>query len=417
MCSSRRWRRSWPRWRAGWRACTRRRATSSPPTISTPRWPASPSGPPTPCAPPSICSRCAPARRAGCTSTIAATWTRRRATPPTPSSADTGERHDESRLVAEVASASRHYGRLMAVSPAAGFFPHERELLDVYARYAAAVLDTATALDDARRRHDQARALLELAQNIAVAGTREEVAQRLVDAVPVVVDCDRVAVFLWNESDDALTCHAVTELTRRAGRTRARARSPPLRHSSARPLGRRSRSAAAVLRSELRGRVRRRHPRADGKHGPSSSCPSPPAGGSTASSTSAWSITASGCVPQPPSSTSWPAWWRRLPPRWTTRGSSRRCPTRLVTTTSPAFWVTAPSRRRSTSTCGVDGPDPTFTLATIDIDDFKRVNDAHGHPVGDEALCHVAEALDRAVRDQDSSSGSAARSSPCCCPV
>ena len=43
-------------------------------------------GPPTPCAPPSICSRCAPARRASCTSTIAATWTRRRATPPTPSS-------------------------------------------------------------------------------------------------------------------------------------------------------------------------------------------------------------------------------------------------------------------------------------------------------------------------------------------
>jgi two-component system cell cycle response regulator len=51
---------------------------------------------------------------------------------------------------------------------------------------------------------------------------------------------------------------------------------------------------------------------------------------------------------------------------------------------------------------GVDGSDPTFTLATIDIDDFKRVNDAHGHPVGDEALCHVAEALNGAVRDQDS---------------
>jgi diguanylate cyclase (GGDEF)-like protein len=42
-----------------------------------------------------------------------------------------------------------------------------------------------------------------------------------------------------------------------------------------------------------------------------------------------------------------------------------------------------------------------FTLATIDIDDFKRVNDSHGHPVGDEALCHVAEALRANVRSED----------------
>jgi diguanylate cyclase (GGDEF)-like protein len=42
-----------------------------------------------------------------------------------------------------------------------------------------------------------------------------------------------------------------------------------------------------------------------------------------------------------------------------------------------------------------------FTLATIDIDDFKQVNDSHGHPVGDEALCHVAEALRANVRGED----------------
>jgi diguanylate cyclase (GGDEF)-like protein len=201
----------------------------------------------------------------------------------------TGEGHDESRLVPEVESASRHYGRLMAVSPGVSFFPHERDLLDVYARYAAAVLDTATALDDARR-HDQAWALLELAQNVAVAGTREEVAQRLVDAVPVVVDCDRVAVFLWNETDDALTCHAVTEFTG-------------------------------------------------------------------------------------------------------DRDDVVRDLTRLLG--HRAFQEALDERLR------VDGPDPTFTLATIDIDDFKLVNDAHGHPAGDEALCHVADALRRSVRDQD----------------
>jgi len=48
-----------------------------------------------------------------------------------------------------------------------------------------------------------------------------------------------------------------------------------------------------------------------------------------------------------------------------------------------------------------DGED-ALTLATIDIDDFKIVNDLHGHPIGDEALRRVAEALRHSVRDQDS---------------
>jgi diguanylate cyclase (GGDEF)-like protein/putative nucleotidyltransferase with HDIG domain len=43
-----------------------------------------------------------------------------------------------------------------------------------------------------------------------------------------------------------------------------------------------------------------------------------------------------------------------------------------------------------------------FTLAAIDIDDFKLINDLHGHPIGDEALRRVAESLRRAVGEQDS---------------
>lgn len=42
-----------------------------------------------------------------------------------------------------------------------------------------------------------------------------------------------------------------------------------------------------------------------------------------------------------------------------------------------------------------------LALAVLDVDDFKQVNDRHGHAVGDAVLCHVADRLRRSVREVD----------------
>jgi diguanylate cyclase (GGDEF)-like protein len=43
-----------------------------------------------------------------------------------------------------------------------------------------------------------------------------------------------------------------------------------------------------------------------------------------------------------------------------------------------------------------------FSVVLIDIDDFKQVNDLHGHQAGDEALCSVASTLHSTMRADDS---------------
>ncbi len=123
------------------------------------------------------------------------------------------------RLIVDIASARRHYGRLAAIFPTGrSFYSHERRLLTAYAGHAAAALDAATALDDARRDRDTARALFDFACALARVGTRTEVAERLAAAVPAATHCDQANVWFWDAARRSL---------RLSARSRGRARSEP----------------------------------------------------------------------------------------------------------------------------------------------------------------------------------------------
>jgi diguanylate cyclase (GGDEF)-like protein len=121
-----------------------------------------------------------------------------------------GERSPgESTLAVEVASSRRSYGLLIARYPGTmEFLPQEKEILSLYAKHAAAVLDMALALQESAQRHAQVSSLLALSHALAQAGTSREVAERLAAAIPEVVDCDRIAVWAWDPNERCLNAQA-----------------------------------------------------------------------------------------------------------------------------------------------------------------------------------------------------------------
>ncbi|MEP6624294.1 MAG: hypothetical protein ABJC79_07610, partial [Acidimicrobiia bacterium] len=101
------------------------------------------------------------------------------------------------RFVVPISSTRAHYGFLSAIDPRPNrFFEQEIEVLDAYASMAAAALDSASALAEARRDATATRVMLELSTAMAEVTSVEAMAHRLAPAVPDVVDCDRVLIAL-----------------------------------------------------------------------------------------------------------------------------------------------------------------------------------------------------------------------------
>jgi diguanylate cyclase (GGDEF)-like protein/putative nucleotidyltransferase with HDIG domain len=268
-------------------------------------------------------------------------------------------------------------------------------MLDVYARYAATVLDTATALDEARRREEQSRALLELSRAVAAASTSDEVARRLADVVPAVVDCDRVATFIWDEEEEQLVCRAMTGHNDIVRDLRIRpSDTPVLAELVERPQPRPIFFESDTDDAFVAGIMRQTGSKAlivvpivvhDHFYG---------------------SLHVS--VSERP---------ERLQPTAALLDLLAGVVAQTATALDNARLIeTMAHQARFDNLTGLLGhrafhealeiqlerANVPFTLASIDIDDFKLINDLHGHPIGDEALRRVAEALRRGVGEHDS---------------
>jgi diguanylate cyclase (GGDEF)-like protein len=107
-------------------------------------------------------------------------------------------------IVIEVASSRQKYGRLAAFSNDHPFFAYEEGLLASYAQSAAAALDAATALDQARRRGAATAALLRLARALSEPASPRRIARIVAGAMTEILDVPATAVMLWDDNGTSL---------------------------------------------------------------------------------------------------------------------------------------------------------------------------------------------------------------------
>jgi diguanylate cyclase (GGDEF)-like protein len=129
-------------------------------------------------------------------------------TPPYIELANSEEELEPNVLAVKVASDRSEYGYLVAIRPRDGcFFPQDVSSLEAYSKLAAVALDSASAVDDARRQASTATALLNLSNALVHSKGIGDLAERLVRAVPMVIDCDRAIVTLVDPT--GTTAHPV----------------------------------------------------------------------------------------------------------------------------------------------------------------------------------------------------------------
>jgi diguanylate cyclase (GGDEF)-like protein len=311
--------------------------------------------------------------------------------------ADEPDERDGSRLIVDIVSGDRMFGRLAALYPeGARFFPAERRLLEAYAATAAAALNVATALEEARRQNETARALLALASSLAEARTVETVAERLAAAVPVVVGTARGSVLVWDPQEGVLAHRGVagvdptTEAAMRASRIHRRT-TPELHRmvECPAPMVLDVRDASPSLRDSLHtAHVER-------------VCIVPLVARGEFYGVVTAPISPDGDLP--------PYLWERLQ-GLADQGATALQNAQLVEQIRHKALHDAltgmPNRmlfedRLTHALAAATRERKRVGVLFIDLDQFKRVNDTYGHACGDELLRQVATRLSTTVRATD----------------